>query len=67
MAKIPPAQRRAVVLYHLAGLSVSEITELEKCPAGTIMSRLSRGRAALAPLLHPAPESMTEGLENDHV
>lgn len=67
LAMIPAAQRRAVVLHHLGGLSVGEIAELEKCPAGTIKARLSRGRAALAPLLHSAAESTIKGLEDNHV
>lgn len=48
---LPEAQRRAIVLHHLADLSVAEVAHLEGCPAGTVKARLSRGRAALGELL----------------
>jgi RNA polymerase sigma-70 factor, ECF subfamily len=48
LAAIPPPQRRAVVLHHLAQLTVPEIAEQEGVPEGTVKSWLSRGRAALA-------------------
>ncbi|GAA1943931.1 SigE family RNA polymerase sigma factor [Nocardioides hwasunensis] len=58
LLRIPEAQRRAVVLHHLADLPVDEVARIERCPAGTVKARLSRGRAALALLLtdHPADE-----------
>lgn len=51
LRQIPESQRRAIVLHHLADLSVHEVARLENCPEGTIKARLSRGRAALAELL----------------
>jgi RNA polymerase sigma-70 factor, ECF subfamily len=51
LRRLPPAQQRALVLHHLAGFSVADIAALERCPAGTVKARLSRGRAALVPLL----------------
>jgi RNA polymerase sigma-70 factor, ECF subfamily len=45
---LPPRQREAVVLYHLAGLSIDEIASQVHSPPGTVKARLSRGRAALA-------------------
>lgn len=51
LARIPAAQRRAVVLHHVAGLSVAEVAEETGAPPGTVKARLSRGRAALAALL----------------
>lgn len=50
LATLPLAQRQVLVLQDL-GLSVEEIArELDVAP-GTVKSRLSRARAALAPLL----------------
>lgn len=48
---LPEAQRRAVVLHHVAGLSLAEIASETGTPIGTIKARLFRGRAALAALL----------------
>jgi RNA polymerase sigma-70 factor, ECF subfamily len=44
-----------LVLHHLAGFTVAEIAATERCPEGTVKARLSRGRAALAPLMGGAP------------
>jgi RNA polymerase sigma-70 factor (ECF subfamily) len=51
LRRIPDAQRRAVVLHHLGGLSVAEVAHEVGAPEGTVKARLSRGRAALAELL----------------
>lgn len=51
LRKIPVAQRQALVLFHMQGLSVAEIAQETGVPAGTIKARLSRGRKALAPYL----------------
>ncbi|MER7460497.1 SigE family RNA polymerase sigma factor [Micromonospora sp. NPDC126480] len=48
LAKLPEAQRRAVVLHHLAHLTVAEIADQAGVPEGTVKSWLSRGRTALA-------------------
>jgi RNA polymerase sigma-70 factor, ECF subfamily len=48
LAKIPPKQRKAVVLHYLGQLSVAEIAAQEDVPEGTVKSWLSRGRTALA-------------------
>lgn len=48
LRELPEAQRRALVLHHLAGLPVAELARIEGCPTGTIKARLARGRAALA-------------------
>jgi RNA polymerase sigma-70 factor (ECF subfamily) len=55
LRRLPEAQRRALVLHHLAGFTVAEIATTERCPEGTVKARLSRGRAALAPLMGGAP------------
>jgi RNA polymerase sigma-70 factor (ECF subfamily) len=56
LRQLPEPQRRALVLHHLAGLSVADIATAERCPEGTVKARLSRGRAALAPLLGGSPD-----------
>jgi RNA polymerase sigma-70 factor (ECF subfamily) len=48
---LPRRQREAIVLYHLAGLSIDEIAGQVQAPPGTVKARLSRGRAALAQIL----------------
>jgi len=55
LRQIPEAQRRAVVLHHLGGLSVEEVARETGAPTGTVKARLSRGRAALAELLRDEP------------
>jgi RNA polymerase sigma-70 factor (ECF subfamily) len=44
---LPVAYREVVVLRELEGLSYSEIAHTIDAPVGTVMSRLSRGRAEL--------------------
>ena len=56
LRQIPEAQRLAIVLHHLAGLSVKEVADETGAPTGTVKARLSRGRAALAVLLADDPE-----------
>jgi RNA polymerase sigma-70 factor (ECF subfamily) len=48
---ISAEQRRAIVLYHLVGLTIAEIAAETGNPEGTVKSHLSRGRKALAPLV----------------
>ncbi|MBM6402893.1 SigE family RNA polymerase sigma factor [Phycicoccus sp. CSK15P-2] len=49
---LPEAQRRAIVLHHLADLPVAEVAAETGVPVGTVKARLARGRTALATLLH---------------
>jgi RNA polymerase sigma-70 factor (ECF subfamily) len=54
---IPEPFREAVVLRDLEDLSYAEIAEVTGVPIGTVMSRLSRGRAMLANELLPASKT----------
>jgi RNA polymerase sigma-70 factor (ECF subfamily) len=44
---LPVSERRAIVLYHLGGLSVEQTAADMRAPVGTVKSWLSRGRARL--------------------
>ena len=47
---LPEAQREAVLLVYVEGLSYREAAEILAAPIGTIMSRLAAARLALAKL-----------------
>jgi RNA polymerase sigma-70 factor, ECF subfamily len=51
LSTLPVEQRVALVLVDVHGFSVEDAAEILECPAGTVKSRCSRGRAKLAPLL----------------
>jgi RNA polymerase sigma-70 factor, ECF subfamily len=51
LADLPERQRRAIVLHHVAALSVAEIAAEMRAPEGSVRAWLSRGRAALAAAL----------------
>ncbi len=51
VAALPEAQRRAVLMHHLGGLDIAAVAAAEGVAAGTIKSRLHRGRARLVELL----------------
>lgn len=48
LLSLPEPFRDTVILFELGGFSVNEIAALQDVPAGTVKSRLSRGRAQLA-------------------
>jgi RNA polymerase sigma-70 factor, ECF subfamily len=52
LSAIPAEFRLAVVLADLEDFSYKEIAEIMECPAGTVMSRLYRGRKMLQKLLY---------------
>ena len=54
MNQLPPEQREAVALVLVEGLSYREAAELLDVPIGTLTSRLTRGRQALARTLEAA-------------
>jgi RNA polymerase sigma-70 factor (ECF subfamily) len=51
LATLSPEHRAVLVLHELCDLSVEEIASQLRVPRGTVKSRLSRGRTALAGLL----------------
>lgn len=58
LALLPPHYRDVVILYEMHDLSYLEIADICQLDIGTVRSRLSRGRAALAKRLaahRPAP------------
>jgi RNA polymerase sigma factor (sigma-70 family) len=48
MNLLPPEQREAIALVLVEGLSYREASDLLDIPLGTLTSRLTRGRKALA-------------------
>src|SRR6185436_18203651 len=52
LAQVPEDFRLAVILADLEDFSYKEIAEIMECPAGTVMSRLYRGRKILQKLLY---------------
>jgi RNA polymerase sigma-70 factor (ECF subfamily) len=59
LGRLAPDFRVAVVLRDLCQLDYAEIAEVLEIPAGTVRSRIARGRAQLADLLggnQPAPD-----------
>lgn len=63
LALLAPDFRAAVVLRDLCQLDYAEIAEVLEIPAGTVRSRIARGRAQLAQALggnqHPSDERPT--------
>jgi RNA polymerase sigma factor (sigma-70 family) len=57
LVRLPPEYREAVVLRDLEGRSYEEIADILDIPAGTVRSRIHRGREALRQLLEPYVEA----------
>ena len=57
---MPEPFREALVLREMEGLSYAEIAEVSGVAIGTVMSRLSRGRAILTEVLLPPARSHGE-------
>jgi RNA polymerase sigma-70 factor (ECF subfamily) len=60
LALIPRQYREVIVLHYLADLPVEEVAQVLEVPVGTVKSRLSRGRAALAEVLPGYRHDSTE-------
>lgn len=58
---LPPEFRAAVVLVDLEGYSYEEASAILGCPAGTLRSRLHRGRLALREWLRPYVDALRRG------
>jgi RNA polymerase sigma-70 factor (ECF subfamily) len=61
MWKLNDAQRIAITLVDLVGLSTAEAAKAMGTPRGTVLSRLHRGRRALAEIIGDPPEVRQEG------
>jgi RNA polymerase sigma-70 factor, ECF subfamily len=61
LRQLPEGQRRALVLHHVADLSVRDVAAELGVAEGTVKARLSRGRAALAALLTEDTPDHQEG------
>ena len=54
MNTLPAEQREVIALVLIEGLAYREAAEMLAIPIGTLTSRLTRGRQALAQILEPA-------------
>lgn len=61
LATLPAGQRAAIVLVDMEDMSVAEAAQVLGVAEGTVKSRCSRGRAALALLLRPPRAVPTAG------
>jgi RNA polymerase sigma-70 factor, ECF subfamily len=61
LARLPLTQRQVLVMHHMLGYPVGDVAAELQVPVGTVKARLSRGRAALAPLLTDVEEALTRG------
>ena len=61
LARLPLTQRQVLVMHHMLGYPVAEVATELRVPVGTVKARLSRGRAALAPLLTDVEEVLSRG------
>ncbi|MBL8770148.1 MAG: RNA polymerase sigma factor [Phenylobacterium sp.] len=58
---LPPGQREVAALILVEGYSYQEAADALQAPIGTVMSRLSRARAALANLLLGRGDAQVQG------
>jgi RNA polymerase sigma-70 factor, ECF subfamily len=62
LKRLPLEQREPLLLVTLEQFSYAECAELLRIPIGTVMSRISRGRAALRELLDGKAPASDRGL-----
>jgi RNA polymerase sigma-70 factor (ECF subfamily) len=62
LRELPVEQREPLLLVTLEQLSYAECAEMLRVPIGTVMSRISRGRAALRDLLDGKGPQARRGL-----
>ena len=55
---MPEALRLPIVLHYMEGFSINEIASVLRCPKGTVLSRMNRGRNLLR-------ENLTEANSDD--
>jgi RNA polymerase sigma-70 factor (ECF subfamily) len=55
LRRVPPAQRRVLVLHYLMDLSITDVATETGVTVGTVKSQLARGRATLAAALGEQP------------
>ena len=53
IGRLPPDLRQAIVLRELDGLSYEEISEVMRCPIGTVRSRIFRARESIDAVVQP--------------
>jgi RNA polymerase sigma-70 factor (ECF subfamily) len=61
LGRLPAAQREAITLMDLSGFTASETARLLRCPRGTVLARVHRGRKALAAVLQDPREVTDDG------
>ena len=66
LRELPEAFRSVVILREMEGFAYEEIAEILELPAGTVKSRLTRGRSALKSILvaqglGPKPTNASQG------
>lgn len=61
LLELPDDQREAIILVGAGGFSYEEAAEICGCAVGTVKSRVSRARSALATILESGPRQKSSG------
>lgn len=64
---IPDAERRTARLFYLDGLTIAEIAERHRCPAGTVKRQLFTARDSIRQTLGIAPPERAEDMGTHRV